>query len=93
VKIPRVTSCKYLGGFRIRVSFSDGLEGEADLGHFFAGRKGLLGELQDENAFAKVGVNEEFGVLAWPNGVEFDPLLLWSEVTGRPIPIAASHDA
>jgi hypothetical protein len=83
----------YLGGFRIRLGFSDGMEGEADLEHFFAARKGLLGELQDVREFAKVGVNKEFGILAWPNGVEFDPLLLWSEVTGRPIPIAASQDA
>jgi hypothetical protein len=91
MRIQRVTTLKHLGGFRVRVRFSDGVEGEADLRHHFAGQKGLLGELASGPAFANVHLNKEAGVLAWRNGVEFDPLLLWSKVSGRePVPVAVA---
>jgi len=86
MRVPRVTEFDYLGGFRLHVRFSDGSEGDVNLRRHFVAGGGLLAELANEDAFAKVRINREFGVLAWPNGVEFDPLLLWSEATGKPLP-------
>jgi len=86
MRLPRVTEFAHLGGFRLHVCFSDGSEGDVDLKRHFEAAAGLLAELSNEQAFAKVSLDREFGVLAWPNGVEFDPLLLWSEATGKPLP-------
>jgi hypothetical protein len=90
-RIPRVTAVAYVGDLRLNVSFDDGAEGEADLApYFFEGKPGFLGELADKALFAKAYVHPEAHTVAWPNGVEFDPLLLWSEVTGNPIPIPSA---
>jgi hypothetical protein len=32
-----------------------------------------------------VRVNPELGTIAWPNDADWDPLVLYSLVTGRPI--------
>jgi hypothetical protein len=92
-RIPRVTDVRYIKGYRLWVAFDDGCSGEADLGSYFKEGRGLLGELREKDLFSRVYVEPEAETLAWPDGVEFDPLLLWSEVTGQRIPIAASQDA
>jgi hypothetical protein len=72
-----------LGGHRLRID--DGVEGEVDLSNRLRFR-GLLEELNDPDYFARVRVHPEFGTISWPNDVDLDPVVLYSLVTGRPIP-------
>lgn len=83
--LPRVTDVHYLGDFRLELFFSDGAHGELDFRARIVGRGGVFTPLQDVEFFRQVSVDSEAGTLVWPNGVDFCPDVLYSEVTGRPI--------
>lgn len=69
-----VSSVKSLGGYKLRVGFSDGLIGVHDFSDI-AGRNGeMVRPLKDPSFFARVFV--ELGALAWPNGYDLDPIAL-----------------
>lgn len=70
----RVTSAEYLGGLRVRISFSDGLVRELDFGGVFD--RGVLASLDDPALFAQVQVDNVAGTVRWPNGVDLDPDVL-----------------
>jgi len=72
------------GGYRIWLQFQDGVEGEVDLGPLLTFQR-VFAPLRDPVYFARVRVNPELGTICWPNGSDWDPLVLYSLVTGRPI--------
>jgi hypothetical protein len=51
------------------------------------GRQGVFVPLQDVAFFRPVTVDPEARTLVWPNGVDLDPDVLYSEVTGKPLPV------
>lgn len=78
--IYRVTSVDHLGGYRLRVSFDDGLTRELDLEPVLEGE--LYRPLRDPGVFAEVSVDPEVHTLVWPSGADFDPAILhdWPEL-------------
>lgn len=72
------------GGYRLWLQFQDGVEGEVDLGPWLT-FQGVFAPLRDPAYFARVRVNPELGTICWPNDTDWDPLVLYSVVTGRPI--------
>jgi Protein of unknown function (DUF2442) len=72
------------GGYRIWLQFQDGVEGEVDLGPLLT-FQGVFAPLRDHAYFARVRVNPDLGTICWPNDADWDPLVLYSLVTGRPI--------
>lgn len=82
---PRVKDVHYLKDYRLELFFTDGAHGELDFRARIAGRGGVFKPLQDVAFFRQVSVDAEAGTLVWPNGVDFCPDVLYSEVTGRPI--------
>jgi hypothetical protein len=69
-----VVSVKALGGYKLRVAFSDGSVGAHDFSST-AGRDGeMVQPLKDPAFFARVFV--ELGALTWPNGFDLDPIAL-----------------
>ncbi len=73
-----------LEGFRIRLSFDDGTEGEIDVAKL-TDFKGVFAALRDPNQFRRVQVHQEFGTVCWESGADLDPDNLYSLVTGRPV--------
>lgn len=69
-----VVSVKPLGGYRLRVGFSDGLVGVHDFSDIAARNGEMAKPLKDPSFFARVFV--ELGALAWPNGYDLDPIAL-----------------
>jgi hypothetical protein len=69
-----VVSVKPVGGYALRIGFSDGSIGV----HEFSATVGRQGEmvqpLKDPAFFARVFV--ELGALTWPNGFDLDPIAL-----------------
>src|SRR6266699_6984404 len=75
-----VVSVKPMGGFRLRIVFSDGSAGVHDFSST-AGRKGeMVRPLKDPAFFARVFV--ELGALTWPNGFDLDPIALHDRMAG-----------
>lgn len=75
----RVEAVSVLPGFRLAVTFRDGLSGVADCsGILRATDAGIYAPLSDPDFFAKVGV--ELGVLTWPNGADLDPAWLHENI-------------
>lgn len=70
----RVTDAEPLDGYRLRVTFNDGLVREVDCSFLL---RGTLGEpLRDPDYFRKVRVDEEARTAVWPNGLDPAPELL-----------------
>ena len=63
-----------MGGLQLRLTFSDGLVRELDLGPLLRG--GVFDELREPEVFARVKVDEVAGTITWPNGVDLDPDVL-----------------
>lgn len=69
-----VVSVKPIGGFRLRVAFSDGSAGIHDFSPTVARDGEMVRPLKDPAFFARAFV--ELGALAWPNGFDLDPIAL-----------------
>lgn len=66
-----ITDAKYIGDYRVEVSFNDGKKGVADLKEALTGP--VFEPLKDESQFSKLIVDEELETISWPNGVDLDP--------------------
>ena len=82
---PRVKQVRYLGEYRLELSFTDGTKGELDFEERVVRRGGVFSPLEDINFFKQVKVDSEAGTIVWPNEVDFCPDVLYSLVTGKPI--------
>jgi hypothetical protein len=71
----RIREALPLGGFRLRLSLSDGSVIERDVAHLLVGP--IFEPLRkDRDLFAKVRV--EAGTVVWPNGADLCPdVLIW----------------
>ena len=69
-----VVSVKPLGGFRLRIVFSDGSVGVHDFSSTASRDGEMVRPLKDPTFFARVFV--ELGALSWPNGFDLDPIAL-----------------
>lgn len=75
-----ITAVEHLGGFRLRLSFADGLVSEVDLtAKVQAARGPVLERLKDPAFFAYVRVDPELGTIVWPNGADLAPDMLHHE--------------
>jgi Protein of unknown function (DUF2442) len=72
--LPRVTAVEPLDGYRLRLTFSDGLIRELDLSGDLWGP--MAEPLQEAGYFRRVRVDPEFGTVVWPNGFDLDPDVL-----------------
>ena len=84
-----VVSVKPLGGYRLRVGFSDGSAGVHDFSATAARSGEMVQPLKDPAFFARVFV--ELGALTWPNGFDLDPIALHERMAaaGELTPVAA----
>jgi len=76
--LTKVTSLEKLGGFRLRVCFSDGSGGAHDFAAMVREPGPMLEPLRDPAYFARVIL--EFGALTWPNGFDIAPEWLRREM-------------
>jgi hypothetical protein len=74
-----VVSVKPMGGFTLRVAFSDGSSGVHDFSSTTARDGKMVRPLKDHAFFARVFV--ELGALTWPNGFDLDPIALHDRVS------------
>lgn len=84
-----VVLVKPVGGYRLRVAFSDGSAGVHDFSATVARDGEMVRPLKDPAFFERVFV--ELGALAWPNGFDLDPIALHDRMmaAGELTPVAA----
>src|SRR5436190_24378581 len=91
-----VTDAKYLGGYRIWLSFNDGMSGEVDLAYRLHGE--VFEPLKDANLFGKVRFEPDMDTIVWPNGANLAPEYLHEQIvqqgsyTGQPIPVHSEDE-
>ena len=73
--IVSVVSLEVLAHYRLRLTFSDGLVRDVDLG-YLRDRGPIFEPLQDPDIFAEVVVDPDARTVVWPNGADLDPLVL-----------------
>jgi hypothetical protein len=83
--LPRVSQVRHVKDYVLEVTFSEGTVAQLDFQGRIVGRGGVFRPLEDLSFFSQVAVDREAGTLAWPNGVDFCPDVLYSEATGEPI--------
>ena len=72
----RVRDVWLLGGYRVRLAFTDNSEREVDLEPYLRGP--IFEPLRRDPAlFASVQVDPELGTIVWPNGADIDPDVLY----------------
>jgi len=75
-----IRAVEHLGGFRLRLTFADGLVSEVDLAQRLLGNLGpVFQPLTDPDFFAQVTVDHEIGTLVWPNGADLAPDALYDQ--------------
>ncbi len=75
--MPRVSEAEVIASRTLRVVFSDGVVRELD---FAENLLGFLAVIDSDEAFAEVAVDPVSGTVSWPQGVDFDPDVLYGEV-------------
>jgi hypothetical protein len=76
--LTKVTRLERLGGYRLRVRFSDGSEGVHDFSGMVNDPGAMLEALRSEAYFGRVFL--EFGAPTWPNGFDIAPEWLRREM-------------
>ena len=74
IELVKVLKVEPLGGYRLRVHFTNGEVGEADPSEMIADGGPMVEPLKDEAFFARAFVQN--GVPAWPNGFDIDAIAL-----------------
>jgi len=67
--------------WRLRLRFEDGAEGELDVRELVE-FDGVFEPLADPAYFEGVRVNHDLGTVAWPNGADIDPVVLYEAACG-----------
>jgi hypothetical protein len=83
---PRIVNVRHLQEYCLELTFADGHQGVVDFRPRVLGRGGVFTPMEDVSFFKQVKVDSEIGTIVWPNEVDFDPDVLYSEAIGTPLP-------
>lgn len=83
--LKEIIEVRPLDGYRLWLRFEDGAASEVDLAQMIQ-FDGVFAPVRERAYFVQVRVDPECGTIVWPNGADLDPLVLYSKVTGIPIP-------
>ncbi len=66
-----VTDAEYIDEYKVKVSFSNGRTGVADLSSALKGS--VFEPLKDKSLFSMLKVDKELETIIWPNGADLAP--------------------
>jgi hypothetical protein len=75
-----ITHAEAKPGYRLRVRFADGVEGEVSVLPLVG--KGVFVAWEDREFFSRVAVDPESGTVTWPGGIDLAPDALYEKITG-----------
>lgn len=74
----RLIDARYVAGYKLRLKFSDGLEGDINLKDEIYGP--VFEPSRDIETFKRFRLDSELHTLVWPNGADFSPEFLREKV-------------
>jgi len=77
--LPMVIRAEHRGGYRIHLTFNDGVEGTVDFEGWLDGP--VFEPLKDKDYFRRFFI--EGGTVAWPNGADIAPETLYERAKSR----------
>jgi hypothetical protein len=80
-----ITGVRVLDGYRVELTFSDGVRGVVDLANRIVGRGGVFAPLESPDFFRQLAIDAELGTIVCPNGADICPDLLYAWATGQPV--------
>lgn len=80
-----VVEVRPLESYRVYLRFDDGVQGEVDLEPLLSPFDGVFEPLRGLDRFREVFVDGG-GTIAWPNGADLAPEVLYSRLSGRALP-------
>jgi len=80
-QLHRIVEVKPLDDYRLRIRFSDGVEGEVDLSDLVG--NGVFAAWSDPAEFRKVFVDPETHTVAWPGGIDLAPDALYQDLVAQ----------
>lgn len=84
---PRIIDVYHVREYILHLTFSNGEEADLDMKARVVRRGGVFEPLRDVSYFAQVTVDPQAHTLVWPNGVDLDPDVLYSEATETLLPV------
>lgn len=72
---PKLHHAEYIADYRVRLSFSDGTEGEVDLEAVLWGE--VFQPLKDKKLFQNFKLDADLATITWPNGADLAPEYLY----------------
>jgi hypothetical protein len=86
----KATDVKVISGYKVSVSFDDGVCGVVDLSYLI--QKGIFRELSDPALFARVYTTGE--AIAWSDELEIDALNIYAKIVNKdPAEVAQKYFA
>ncbi|MBD2346785.1 DUF2442 domain-containing protein [Anabaena subtropica] len=70
--------------YKLYIKFEDNQQGVIDISKLIS-FTGIFAPLQNIDYFKQVKINPEWGTIYWENGADFDPDVLYAEITGEAI--------
>lgn len=86
-QIVDVIAAEPLEDFKLRLTFEDGRSGVVDVKQLTR-FSGVFEPLLDPDYFQQVKVDADLGTVCWDSGADFDPIVLYSIISGHPIATA-----
>ena len=80
-----IIGVKPLRNYRLQIEFEDGVHGIIHVAKLIE-FTGIFAPLSNPGYFDQVRVNPELGTVTWPNEADLDPDVLYSYLTGEPLP-------
>jgi hypothetical protein len=91
MEIVKVLQAQAVGGYCLRLVFSNGLGGVRDLSDVIASGGAMIGPMADPRFFARVFVQN--GVPVWPHGFDLDAIALFQEMQAAGLLVPAAIEA
>ena len=85
----RIEEFRQISTFELWIRFDDGSERTVDFSRVLSGP--LYGPLADPHVFSGAVLDNEIGTITWPNGADFDPMILHDWPTWEERFIEANH--
>ena len=85
---PEIVEARPLGGYRLHLRFSDGIAGEVDVAELVR-FDGVFAPFATPGFFERVRVDEIWGTVCWPGGLDLAPEPLYERIVERSTVAAA----